>query len=223
MRNILVIAAHPDDEILGAGGAILRHIDKGDKVFWLIVTNIFESQGFSKVRIAKRQEEIEQVAKEVGISKVYKLDIPTMSLSDEMLGELVQKISKVFHEVCPETIYTLNRSDAHSDHRILSDAVMACTKAFRYPFIKQVLMYECLSETEFAPAFPEKTFIPNYFIDISDHLDKKLSLLSIYESEMGEHPFPRSIENVKALATLRGATAGVRYAEAFQLVKYIDK
>ena len=83
-------------------------------------------------------------------------------------------------------------------------------------------MYECLSETEFAPALPEKVFIPNYYVDISEFLQEKISIMQIYDSELGVHPFPRSIDNIKALATYRGASVGVNYAEAFQLIKYID-
>jgi LmbE family N-acetylglucosaminyl deacetylase len=136
---------------------------------------------------------------------------------------MVPKISEIFNKVKPEIIYCLNRSDAHSDHRITFDAVMACTKSFRYPFIKKVLLYECISETEFAPALPEKVFIPNYFVDVSMHFMKKLEIMKIYESELGEHPFPRSLRNIEALAVFRGASVGVEYAEAFQLIKYIDK
>lgn len=223
MKNIVVISAHPDDETLGAGGALLKHKANGDKVYWLIVTNVFEHQGFSKERIESRQVEIDQVAQEFGFEKVFKLDYPTMTLSSSSLLKLVPDVSKVFSEVEPEIIYTLNRSDAHSDHRILFDAVLACTKSFRYPYIKQVLMYECLSETEFAPALTEKVFMPNYYIDITDHLDKKLEIMKIFESEIGEHPFPRSLDNITALAHFRGASVGVKYAEAFQLIKYIDK
>jgi len=80
-------------------------------------------------------------------------------------------------------------------------------------------MYECISETEFAPALPEKAFQPNVFIDISVNLEEKLELMKIYDSELGEHPFPRSERNIRALATYRGATCGVEYAEAFQLLK----
>ena len=84
-------------------------------------------------------------------------------------------------------------------------------------------MYECISETEFAPALPEKTFLPNYFVDISDYHSLKLEIMGVYKSELGEHPFPRSLRNMEALATFRGASVGVDYAEAFQLIKYIDK
>lgn len=223
MKNVIIISAHPDDETLGAGGTILKHIAKGDKVFWLIVTNVFEHQGFTKERVDSRQEEIKKVEKLLGISKTYLLNYPTMSLSSSSLIKMVPEISKVFSEVEPEIIYTLNRSDAHSDHRVIFDAVMACTKSFRYPFIKQILMYECISETEFAPALAEKAFLPNYFVDITEYIDQKNEIMKVFESEIAEHPFPRSLENIKALAHFRGASVGVKYAEAFQLLKYIDK
>lgn len=223
MKKIIVISAHPDDEILGVGGTLLKHKKKGDEVYWLIITNLFESQGFSKERISSRSEEIKTVANKIGAKKTFQLDYPTMSLSSSSLISMVPKISEVFNEVKPEIIYCLNRSDAHSDHRITFDAVMACTKSFRYPFVKQVLMYECISETEFAPNLPEKIFMPNYFVDITSFMSEKLGIMKVYESELGEHPFPRSIKNIEALATFRGASVGVEYAEAFQLIKFIDK
>lgn len=223
MKNVIVISAHPDDETLGAGGTILKHVANGDNVYWLIVTNVFENQGFSKERVNSRQEEIKEVEKLLGITKTFLLDYPTMTLSSSSLIKMVPEISNIFSELKPEIVYTLNRSDAHSDHRIIFDAVMACTKSFRYPFIKQILMYECISETEFAPALAEKVFLPNYFIDITDYIDKKNEIMKVFESEIADHPFPRSIENIKALAHFRGASVGVKYAEAFQLLKYIDK
>ena len=223
MRNIVVISAHPDDEILGVGGTLLKHKKNGDKIYWLITTNIFENQGFSKERISSRQKEIKKISEALSVEKVFMLNYPTMSLSTSTLIEMVPKISKIFIEIEPEIVYCLNRSDAHSDHRITFDAVMACTKSFRYPFIKQILMYECISETEFAPQLPEKVFTPNYFVDISSFLEEKMNLMKIYESELGKHPFPRSLKNIEALATFRGASVGVEYAEAFQLIKYIDK
>lgn len=222
-NRVIVISAHPDDEVLGVGGSLLKHIANGDEVYWLITTNISKEQGFSKARVDSRQQEISDVEKMLGIKATFSLNYPTMTLSSSTLIKMVPEISKIFNEVKPEIIYCLNRSDAHSDHRITFDAVMACTKSFRYPFIKKVLMYECLSETEFAPALPEKVFLPNYYVDISRFMDKKIEIMKIYHSELGEHPFPRSIENIKALATYRGASVGVKYAEAFQLIKYIDK
>jgi N-acetylglucosamine malate deacetylase 1 len=223
MAKVLVVAAHPDDEIIGAGGTLLKHAESGDEVCWLIITGMFEHQGFTAERIASRKKEIERVASEAGFKKVVQLEYPTMTLSSETLIDMVPKISKVFNDFEPEIIYTMNRSDAHSDHRIIFDAVMACTKSFRYPYIKRVLMYETLSETEFAPSLPEKTFAPNYYVDITSHFSKKVALTKIYESELGEHPFPRSLRNLEALAVYRGASCGVTYAEAFQLIRYIEK
>lgn len=223
MKKIIVISAHPDDEVIGVGGTLLKHKTAGDEIYWLITTNVFEKQGFSKDRVESRQKEIESVANRLGVKKVFKLDYPTMSLSTSSIVKMVPEISKVFSEVQPEIIYCLNRSDAHSDHRITFDAVVSCTKSFRYPYIKRVLMYECISETEFAPNLPEKVFMPNYYVDISDFLKEKLEIMSIYESELEEHPFPRSLRNLEALATFRGASVGVEYAESFQLIKFIDK
>jgi LmbE family N-acetylglucosaminyl deacetylase len=223
MRNVLVVAAHPDDEVLGVGGTMLKHKANGDRVCWLIITNISEAQGFTRERVESRQAEIDRVAGMLGVDEVVKLDFPTMTLSSSSLLIMVPKISEVFTRFQPEIIYSHNRSDAHSDHRVIFDAVMACTKSFRYPFIKQVLMYETISETEFGPALAEKAFLPNYYVDISEYLPKKLEVMEVYESEVGEHPFPRSLRNLEALATFRGASVGVNYAEAFQLLKYIDK
>jgi LmbE family N-acetylglucosaminyl deacetylase len=223
MSKVIIISAHPDDETLGAGGTILKHKENGDEVHWLIVTNVFESEGFSNERVLSRKQEIEEVSKLYSYNKVYNLGYPTMKLNDTILFELVNKISHIFQELEPEIIYVMNRSDAHSDHRIVFDAVMSCTKSFRYPFVKKVLMYECLSETEFAPILPERVFQPNYFVDISNFIEKKIEIMKIFDSELGDHPFPRSIKNIEALATFRGATVGVLYAEAFQMIKYIDK
>ena len=221
--KVIVISAHPDDEILGCGGTLLKHKTNGDELFWIIVTNVLENHGFSQKRIETRQQEIEMVKNMLGVSLVYKLNYPTMGLDSNSINKMIPQISDIFNQIKPDVIYLMNRSDAHSDHRITFDAVMACTKSFRYPSIKKVLMYECISETEFAPALPEKVFIPNYFVDISPFLEKKLAIMQIYESELEEHPFPRSLKNIEALATFRGASVGVEYAEAFQLLKFIDK
>ncbi len=222
MKKVLVVSAHPDDETLGVGGTLLKHKANGDQIFWLIITGIFENQGFTKEKIESRAIEIEKVASKFNFNEVVNLNYPTMTLSSSSLFTLIPDISKVFLNFKPDVIYTLNRSDAHSDHRVIFDAVMACTKSFRYPFIKKVLMYECISETEFAPALFEKVFLPNYFVDVSDFIDEKLKIMEIFESEMGNHPFPRSLENIKALAHFRGASVGVKYAEAFQLLKCIE-
>lgn len=223
MKKVVVISAHPDDETLGVGGTLLRHQNNGDEIFWVIVTDVFEKDGVTKERVASRKKEIEKVSSMYGFSKVFKLGYSTAKLDTSHLPGLIQSISKIFTEIGPEVLYCMNRSDAHSDHRIIFEAVFSCTKSFRYPSIKKILMYECISETEFAPALIEKVFIPNYFVDITDYIDKKLEIMKVYDSELSDPPFPRSIENIKSLALFRGSSVGVKYAESFHLLKYIDK
>ena len=223
MKNIVVISAHPDDEVLGAGGTLLKHLSDGDKLFWIIVTNISNKSGHKKEKIYSRKNEINKVKKLFGFKKTFLLNYIPSSLSSSIVNNLINEISIIFKEIKPEIIYCVNRTDAHSDHKFTFDSVMSCTKSFRFPYIKRVLLYECISETEFAPAVPEKYFQPNYFVDISDFIDKKIDIFKIYESEIGNHPFPRSIRNIKSLASFRGATVGVEYAESFQLIKFIDK
>ena len=223
MKKVIVIAAHPDDETLGVGGTILKHVANGDNVAWLIITRLSEKKGISLERIRERENEIKKVSQLYGFLKVYQLDFDTTTLSSSSLQSLIPKIADVFNEFKPEVIYTMNRSDIHSDHRIIFDAVFACTKSFRYPFVKRVLMYECISETEFGPALNECVFVPNYFVDISSFLANKLEIMKVYDSELGIHPFPRSLKNIEALSIYRGASVGVEHAEAFQLLKYIDR
>jgi LmbE family N-acetylglucosaminyl deacetylase len=222
-KRILVVSAHPDDEVLGAGGTLLKHKGRGHQLAWMIATKAFEYLGYAKEFCNARQVEIDQVAKAIGFETVYKLDFPTTKLDSFPMSELVQKVAGAISEFQPEIIYLPNRSDAHSDHRVTFDAVMTCTKSFRHRYLKRVLMYECLSETEFAPGLAEALFLPNYFVDVTPFLQEKLDLVDIYSSEMGEHPFPRSRRNIEALAVFRGASCGVIYAEAFQLLKFVDK
>ena len=100
---------------------------------------------------------------------------------------------------------------------------MSATKTFNNPFLTKVLMYETISETEFAPPLQENAFMPNYFVNISEFIEKKIEIMKIFESELREHPFPRSEKNIRALATIRGAQCGVEYAESFMILKDIWK
>jgi LmbE family N-acetylglucosaminyl deacetylase len=222
-QRILVVSAHPDDEVLGAGGTLLKHRGRGNQVGWLITTSAFENLGYTRQFCNTRQFEIDRVSKAIGTEAVYKLDFPTTKLDTVALAELVEGIARAIRQFQPEILYLPNRSDAHSDHRITFNAVMSCTKSFRSPYLKRVLMYECLSETEFAPGLTDSLFLPNYFVDVTPFFQEKLAIADIYSSEMGEHPFPRSRRNIEALALFRGASCGVTYAEAFQLLKFIDK
>ena len=220
-ENVLVIAVHPDDETLGCGGTLLRHRENSDKTHWLIVTKMSKERGFSEAQIAKREQQINQVAALYEFESVTKLEVDAGYVDALPTAELVKKIGSVIDRIRPSIVYMPYLFDAHSDHRLVFHSSFAATKSFRYPFIKKILMMETQSETDFAVASNAQTFSPNYFVNISNQLRKKISIAEFYQEEFGEHPFPRSIRNIEALAIIRGATAGYEYAEAFQILKEV--
>lgn len=221
MSIVLVVAPHPDDETLGCGGTLLRHIDEGDSIHWLIVTTMKASQGFSVERIAARDAEIGAVASTYPFAAVHRTEFPTTRLDTVPMGDLVGAIDKVFQAVHPDTVYLPYRNDAHSDHAAVFDATASCCKSFRHPSVKCVYAYETLSETEFGLRADDPGFRPNLFINIGDRMERKLEILKMYAGEMAAFPFPRSEECVRAQATLRGSYAGVCAAEAFMVLKEI--
>jgi LmbE family N-acetylglucosaminyl deacetylase len=219
MKNkVLIIAVHPDDETLGCGGTLLKHKANNDEIHWLICTDIDKNHLYYEIR----KKEIELVSKIYDFNSVYNLKLKTMQVDQYSMSKLIDKISKVINKIKPNIIYLPFKGDVHSDHRKIFEASYSCTKSFRYPFIKKIYMIETLSETEFALSTKEDSFIPNVFIDISRFIDKKIEIMRVFKSEISKHPFPRSIQNIKALATFRGATAGVKYAESFMLLKEIN-
>jgi LmbE family N-acetylglucosaminyl deacetylase len=217
-NKVLVIAVHPDDETLGCGGTLIKHKTNGDEIHWLVCTDIDSSNSYYETRV----NEIKQVQNQYAFTSVENLNIPTMKVDEFSMSALIQKISPIINKIQPNIIYLPFKGDVHSDHRKIFEATYSCTKSFRYPFIKKIYMMETLSETEFAPSTAVDSFIPNHFVDISDYLDKKLETMQIYKSELADHPFPRSLENIKALATLRGASCNCHYAESFVLLKSIE-
>ena len=222
MNKILAIAVHPDDESLGCGGTLLKHKAAGDAIYWLIVTSMKEEYGFEKGVIEARRKEIEKVSSLYGFDGVYDLDFPTMQLDTIPYSRLIGSISDVFREVEPNIVYLPFKSDVHTDHQIAFKAAYSCTKTFRCPSIKKIVMMETLSETEFAPSTKEDSFEPNMFVDITDFIERKIEIMNVYKNEMGPYPFPRSERNIRALATFRGATAGCEYAEGFMILKEIN-
>ena len=217
MNKVLVVAVHPDDETLGAGGTLLKHKDQGDEIHWLICTSLDSEHSYYQ----KREEEISIVSNEYGFDSVNNLRLKTTRVDEYSFSELIGKLSQVIKTVKPNIIYLPFKGDVHSDHRKIFDAAYACTKTFRNPFVKKIYMMEVLSETEFAPSLNGDSFIPNVFVDISSYFEKKNEIMKKFESELLPHPFPRSEQNLKALALFRGATSGCEYAESFMLLKEI--
>ena len=217
----MVIAPHPDDETLGCGGTLLRHISDGDEVYWLICTTITESQGFTKERIEERKKEIDLVANMFGFAGYRQLNFKTTELDQVPRNELVGAIAEYMKEIKPQTMYLPYRNDVHSDHAQIFDASVACTKSFRYPFVRNVCIYETLSETEYGLRTDDSGFKPNLWVDISRYLNQKIEIMKIYDSEVGEHPFPRSEANIRALSHYRGSTCNSKAAESFIIIKQI--
>ena len=214
----LVIAPHPDDEVLGVGGTLLRLKAEGNKVAWLIVTSIATESGWGNEKIQQRADEIKRVTELFAFDSVYELNFPTTQLDQVPMSDLVSAISKVFKSFQPEEVFVPHPSDVHTDHRIVFDAVASCTKWFRYPSVKRLLAYETLSETDFGLDV-KQGFRPNFFVNIEPYLEDKLRAINIYQSELGEFPFPRCHEAIRALAILRGVASGFKAAEAFELLR----
>ena len=221
MKTVLIVAVHPDDESLGAGGALLRHKAQGDQVHWLIMTSPSGVGGYSDEFIEKRNRTIAQVTGAYGFDSVTELSFPATGLSEVPESTLVQTISEAFSSIEPNIVYIPFHSDVHGDHKMAFEAVYSCTKPFRYPSIEKVLMVETISETDQAVAVPSLSFIPNVFVDITSYIEQKLEILALYETEMHPPPFPRSLEAVQALARVRGAVIQAHYAEAFMLLKEV--
>lgn len=216
--RIIVIAPHPDDETLGVGGTLLRKKAEGATIAWVIVTAISKESGWSEEQVKQRDDEINRVTQLYEFDEVYALNFQTTQLDAIPMSKIVTTISGVFKSFRPEEVFVPHPSDVHTDHRIIFNAVSACTKWFRYPSVKRVLAYETLSETDFGLG-TDQAFRPNVFLDITEFFDKKIKAMDIYASEIGDFPFPRSHEAIRALATLRGAASGFKAAEAFELLR----
>jgi len=219
-RRLLVVSPHPDDETLGAGGTILRYKQQGDLVFWLNFTDKKEEHGYAPEEVTERRKEIEKVKGEYKVDGFYNLQLKPAGLHCCDRKELIEKAGAWIRETGVDTVILPFNKDVHSDHRVVFETVYSCTKVFRYPAVRRILMMEVLSETDYAAG--DAGFVPNYFIDISEFLEGKIKIMQIYNGETKMHPFPRSEEHIRALAVCRGAAAGRRYAEGFVLLKGIE-
>jgi LmbE family N-acetylglucosaminyl deacetylase len=219
----LVISPHPDDETLGVGGTILSRIKKKQKVAWLIVTKL-ENKNTNINLIKKKKQEIEKVKKAYKFYETFQLDFHAAKLDQIPLGQLIDTISKVITKFKPNEVFLPHISDAHTDHQKIFSAISACTKTFRYPYINKLLCYETISETGYGIVSKKKrtSFNPNYYVNIDNFIKKKIKIAKYYKTEIKKHPFPRSIKNLRSLAILRGAESNNKFAEAFELLKFIE-
>ncbi len=227
--RILVVAAHPDDEVLGCGGAIAKFRRKGDEVRVVFlaegVTSRYQSdeimaphvQQKSKLRNENAYKALEILS--VPYEQIFVEQRPCCRLDEIPMLNLVKQIEEHINQWKPTKIFTHAPYDTNIDHRLTYMAVLAAARPKQNSKLKSIYSFEVLSSTEWNPLQP---FVPNMFFDISNVLDKKVEALIAYGDEMRPAPHPRSVEVVRSLATYRGAQAGVLYAEAFSLVRSID-
>lgn len=223
MKNILIVAPHPDDDILGCGGIIAKEVALGGKVFVAIMTNgnigapeIFPIEG----TLRGRKEALES-HKLLGVKETFFFDFPAPRLDTEPSYRINIQLNKLIQNLKIDDLYILHRGDIHKDHRIIFESSLVAARPLGEHRVKNIFAYETLSETEWAPPFGDDAFIPNYFVELTEHhVNKKVEAFSCYTPpRTKEFPHSRSLDGIKTLARFRGMTISKPYAEAFMLVR----
>lgn len=220
MKKVLVIAPHPDDEILGCGGTMIKHIQAGNEVYVCIVTKGPQPM-FPIEVVEKTRQEARECHRKIGVKKTFFLDFPSVYLDECHRYELNDSLLKVVREVMPDVAYIPHWGDMQKDHQIVADACMVVLRPKYEPKVKCIYGYETMSETAWNAPNVQNEFMPNVFVDISETLDAKLKALSFYQSQLSAFPDARSVEAIEAMAKYRGALMHMRAAEAFMLIREI--
>ena len=219
-KRILVVAPHPDDETLGAGGTIAKYVEDGHQVSILTISGHLPPL-YSREDYEKTIKEASQAFSILGVLKSWFLEIPATMIGEQPIGRLNKKIVDVLNEIEPE-IVLCPFPDRHIDHRVVFNAVMVASRPVGIGrCIELLAAYETLSETHWNAPHIEPNFMPNWVVDISEQINKKINALECYESQIPPFPGSRSLEAVKALAMFRGTQAGFGYGEAFQVIRMI--
>lgn len=220
MKKILVIAPHPDDEILGCGGVMIKNVKAGNEVYVCIVT-----KGMQPLFPIEDVEETRKAARDchaaIGVVKTFFLEFPCVTLEECHRYELNDAILKVIREIQPDEVYIPHWGDMQKDHQLIADACMVAVRPKYFPQIRKVLSYETMSETAWNAPSVQNEFIPNVFEDISDCLDEKLEALSYFKNQIADFPDSRSLGAIEALAKYRGALMHRNACEAFMLIREI--
>ena len=221
MKTILVVAAHADDEALGCGGTIARHVAGGDTVHVVFLADgVSSRQGADSQELERRIAATEQARQVLGIETTTFLGLPDNRLDSLPLIEVIQPLEKVIRQISPQIIYTHHYGDLNVDHRITHQAVMTACRATPDSSVREIYAFEVMSSTEWS-SVGLAPFIPNLFVDISAYLAIKLQALEAYALEMRPAPHSRSTEHLNILARHRGHSVGVAAAEAFMVMRTI--
>lgn len=223
-KTILVVAAHPDDEILGCGGTIKRLVDEGCTAYTQILGEGITSRDEKRDR-AEREAEIKDLKKQVheanriiGVKEIFLHDFPDNRFDTVPLLDIVKVIERLTNELQPDIVFTHYQNDLNIDHQITYNAVLTATRPIKEECVKELYSFEVLSSTEWN--YP-LGFSPDVFFDISDYLECKQEAMSVYKSEVRDFPHPRSLEGIKVNAKNRGMKVGYKYAEAFKCVRVL--
>lgn len=220
-KKVLIICAHPDDEAIGCAGTIKKYADSGFEIALLVGTDGEGARSKGEQNIESRVSSLDESNKILNIKKTFYLEYPDNQLDSIPLLEIVKKIEKAIYDFKPSIVFTHHLGDLNIDHQIIHKATMTACRPQTNFFVNEIFCYEVMSSTDWQLK-NNNYFIPNVYVDITDHIKDKIKVLEIYKKEMREHPHARSIENIINNAKVRGATVGFEYAEAFiQSVKLI--
>jgi N-acetylglucosamine malate deacetylase 1 len=229
MKSILVVAAHPDDEVLGCGGTIARLAVEGRAVHVAYLADGVSSRAQTSVdattftvELDVRRTSARKACELLGASAVFFGDFPDNRLDSLPLLDIVKPIEALIAEYRPDTVLTHHAGDLNVDHRRVHEAAITACRPQRGHPVKTLLSFEVPSSTEWMPPISGPPFSPNWFVDISSALDRKLSALDAYAAELRDWPHPRSRRAVEYLARWRGAAVGVDAAEAFLLGRQLS-
>jgi LmbE family N-acetylglucosaminyl deacetylase len=220
-QSVLVVAAHADDEALGCGGTIAKHVALGDTVYAVFLADGVTSRPeASEYDLTERNAAASRAHQILGIQKSFMLGFPDNRMDTVSLLDIVQKLEVVVNEVRPQILYTHHCGDLNVDHRITHQAVVTACRPVPGASVREIYTFEVLSSTEWnTPGVT--SFIPNVFVDISQYLETKMESLAAYVEEMREAPHSRSMANVRRLAEFRGSFVGIQAAEAMMLVRVV--
>jgi LmbE family N-acetylglucosaminyl deacetylase len=220
-RRVVAVVAHPDDEIIGVGGTLRKHVKHGDEVHVLILGDGETSRGASEPAVAESQNETAEALKIIGVTRYQRLDLPDQRFDTLPLLDIIQKVSLFVGPIQPQVVYTHHYGDLNLDHRKTYQAVITACRPLDFR-AEQILLFETLSSTEMAGYAAKDAFLPNYFINIESELEDKISAMSKYASELRDFPHPRSLESIRLNAGLRGSSVNIRAAEAFELFRRVE-
>jgi LmbE family N-acetylglucosaminyl deacetylase len=224
-NNILVIAPHPDDEVLGCGGTIFKKSKKGNNVYVAILTNATKTdpQKYTIKKLENVRNEALRANEILGVKKVFFEDFPAPALDQFPLYKMAETILCIINEVEADTLYIPFRGDIHNDHKLIFDASMIAARPVGNYSVKRIYAYETLSETEWAYPFAGDYFVPTVFekLEVND-FSAKLEAMKCYKSQLRVFPNSRSLEALEALAMFRGSTVTFERVEAFMLIREIN-